>query len=470
MSKFLQYAIRGAAARPASVALPITIADSFPKQWNEYVNTRHRFNGVCCSRRSGKTNGAVIDVGKKCSERPGYRVLYINQTALQAELQMFRKLLKFLDKKRIPYRADRANLLVFFDNGSFFQAMGCNDVGAIKTKLGDGWDHVIVDEMQSYADRVLKELIDSAILPMVIDRSGSVTLQGTPGRTKAGFWYDIVHSGKSGFHMSHWTLFDNPLIDHDWQTVYASRGLTEKDAAVQREVFGKWETDPDSIVFCYDEKRNSWPLVDGVPTLPEQDPEHWRYCLGMDLGFHDATAIVVLGWREDDGEKRLWEVYSWQERGLDYFAVAAKFKEVVEKWLPSSICIDTGGAGARQMVESLKTLFGAFKYTTKPKSVLDSIGLVNDEFRTGRLKVDPRGLIAHDAAMVIWKEGKHEVEVCDSFHSDIMDALRYAHSCAWHYHSEAPPPEESEYDRRTRELERAREIAEDPYNPYRNCA
>jgi len=177
---------------------------------------------------------------------------------------------------------------------------------------------------------------------------------------------------------------------------------------------------------------------------------------------------VVLGWRMDDPKMRLWARYEWQERGLDYLKTAAKYKEVCERWQPQGICIDTGGHGARKIMESLKSVFSAFSYRLKPASLLDSIALVNDEFRTGRLLVDPNGLIANDANLVVWKPEKHEVEVSESFHSDIMAALRYAQCCAYHHQAETPAAEESDQDRRIRQWMERKAVADDPYNPYRS--
>ena len=99
--------------------------------------------------------------------------------------------------------------------------------------------------------------------------------------------------------------------------------------------------------------------------------------------------------------------------------------------------------------------------------LLASIALVNDELRTGRLLVDPNGLIAHDANLVVWKPNKHETEISETFHSDVMAALRYAHSCAYHYQAEAPSAPESDEDRRVRQWLERKAIREDPCNPYR---
>jgi hypothetical protein len=461
-------------------AIPITERDSFPKQWAE-VTSKSRFKTKKCSRRAGKTGGSVVETALDCTTKPGWRTLYINLTALNAQLQFFDPLQEFLRKKQIHFTANNSDLLIYFDNGSFVRAMGCDNIGEVKTKLGDKWDRIYVDEMQSYGDVVLKELIERAIMPTLVDRGGSLTCQGTPAVTKAGYWYDLYT--KSPFAHYGWTLFDNPFIQHDIQPILDARGLKLTDPIVRREYFGEDVIDPSAIVFKYESPRNDLPTCPaydrwGIPAFlgdayfyetmrPEPNHPAWRFAMGLDLGFSDHDAIVVLGWRMDDPHHRLYECWSWQENHLDYLKVADVFKRAVEKWMPQKICVDTGGHGARKIMESLKAVFSMFTFTMKPASVLDSISLVNDELRSGRMLIDPNGILAHDLGLVVWTDGKHEVEMSDAFHSDLAAALRYAHSCAYHYQSEGPPPVETDDDRRIRQWLEARAVREDPSNPYR---
>lgn len=479
-----------AAASRRSGSFPITELTSldprkpgrkFPKQW-EAVTCQERFMVNWSGRRASKTGTSILRTAKKNSEIPGRRVLYIHQTALNAQLQFFDPLVELLRRHGIAHHADNGSLLIYWTNGSFVRAMGCDNVGEVKTKLGDRWDEIIVDEMQDYADDVLYLLIDKAAIPTLIDNNGSLLCQGTPPVTLAGFWYELIT--KSSFHRLNWNLFDNPYIGHEAVEAYAKRGIGPGHPIYDREVLGKLVVDPNSIVYCYESPRNDiiaqqfrrdrWvyrgPTGREWPETNRPEPDHpaWRYSMGMDLGFRDHDAIVILGWRMDDAQKRLYECWSWQESHLDYLKLADVFKVAVEKWQPQKICVDTGGHGAVKVMESLRSAFSMYQFERKPASLLDSIALVNDEFRMGRLLVDPNGLIAHDAGLVVWKPGKHEAEVSKTFHSDVTEALRYAHHVAYHYQAEAPKDEgESDEERRIRQYMEMRAIREDPHNPYR---
>lgn len=485
----LSRVLKGAAQERRTTYEPITDLTSldprkpgrpFPKQWAA-VNCNALRMVNWSGRRASKTGTSILRTAKRNTEQPGRRVLYVHQTALNAQLQFFDPLLELLTRHSIPFTADHGDLLCYWSNGSFLRAMGCDNIGEVKTKVGDGWDEIIIDEMQDYADPVIRLLIDKAAIPTLIDNNGSLLCQGTPPVTKAGFWYELI--AKSGFFRLNWNLFDNPYIGHDALGAYKDRGIGPDHPIYKREVLGQIFVDPNAIVFEYESPRNDMPAakmqvapwkyvnVDGVewPEKYRPEPNHpaWRYGMGMDLGFSDNDAIVVLGWRMDDPLRRLYEVWSWQENHLDYMKLAAVFRLAVDRYHPQRICVDTGGHGARKIMESLKAAFSMYTYIMKPASVLDSIALVNDEFRTSRLLVDPDGLIAHDAGLVVWVEGKHNVEISETFHSDIMAALRYAHSCCYHYQAEAPAQPETEEDRHVRQYLEMKAVREDPHNPYR---
>ena len=452
----------------------------FPKQWEAVCSTA-RFAVNWSGRRASKTGTSILRTAKLNTERPGRRVLYIHQTALNAQLQFFDPLLELMVRLGIPHNADHGDNLCYWGNGSFLRSMGCDNVGEVKTKLGDRWDEIIVDEMQDYADEVLSLLIDKAAIPTLIDNNGSLLCQGTPPVTKAGFWYDLI--AKSQFKKFNWNLFDNPYIGHEAVEAYEARGIGPNHPIYRREVLGEIFVDPDALVFEYESPRNDIPPgqpardrwifrdPDGVewPETVRFEANHtaWRYAMGLDLGFSDHDAIVVLGWRMDDPARRLFECWTWQTNHLDYLKLVDVFRAAVEHWHPQKICVDTGGHGAKKIMESLKAVFGMYTFALKPASLLDSIALLNDELRTGRLLLDPHGLCAHDANLVVWKPNKHEVEVSETFHSDVMAALRYAHSCAYHYQAEAPAPEETDEDRHVRQWLERKAIRDDPHNPYR---
>ena len=456
----------------ASSELPITIEDSFPKQW-EFVICEARFICVMCSRRAAKTTGAIRYAAKYAQEHPGSRILYIHHTRGLGKAQFFstgdkRKpgLIEFLEQKRIPVSyKNETDVNVRLGNGSFVQVVGCDDAKDVGKKLGFFWDKIIIDECQEFHDEILERLVDKTILPTLIDNAGCLVMMGTPADVEIGVWYETItgKGNKSGAHQLRWTLLDNPFIRReDIISTMALRGYVidfehpeNNCAMVRREIFGHQVIDTEKLEYAYISAINDW-LPAGVPLV---DSDDWQYSMGIDIGGaeegNDKDACVVFGWLKTDPDHRIYERESWEET-QDSEEFVKRVMLTYNRWRPMvSACGDTGGAGANKMLEVLAKRFNGLQFTPKPTSVEVSMRLFNDEFRSGRMKVDPFGLIARDCKLCT-KSG--------IYHSDVMAAARYAHHGAYNFL--AKEPEENKYKnetideklRRERRARRADEI------------
>ena len=421
----------------APTAMPtVDVADSFAAQW-PYVSTTSRFNVLHCSRRAGKTHGEIRRACRIAFAKPGARILYIALVRKNARKHFFEPLREFLAAKGVPCEVNEVGMTVLLANGSYIECDSCDDIGDVPKFRGDKWDLVIVDEAQEHADEVISSLIDNAILPSLVDRKGSLDISGTPPPGgPVGYLYEVVAAGK--FTRYHWTLFDNPHIDpNEIAVVCEKRGLTPEHPIYRREFLGEFCVDTESLVYEYEPGRND------CVERPMLAADTWRYSMGVDLGFSDRDAICVLGWRKDDPDHKIYEAWSWQKNHLDVDQLAEVFVAAVKQWRPQAIIGDTGGHGAVKVLKSLQSRLHGYEIAPKPASLLESIALVNDELRTGRLFVDPKGPIAHDARLTTWAPGKLKQEVSDSYHSDILDAMRYAHHGAQHWRGKTPKPPKS---------------------------
>jgi hypothetical protein len=271
----------------------------------------------------------------------------------------------------------------------------------------------------------------------------------------------------SPFVKHEWSVLDNPFIEP--KTVAEKMALAgytvdfenprNNDPLVQREVFGLHAIDKTALTYCYEPGRNDW--ENGRP--PDTTVGEWRFAFGLDVGGanedNDRDACSVVGWKRDDAQHRLYDVEAWEARQLDSEEFATRSIETYRRWRPMvAACGDTGGAGANKAMATISKRVGGILWTPKPTSVDLSMRLLNDDFRSGRLKVDPHGIIARDCRLCT-KTGR--------YHSDVMAALRYGHHCATHFLGKAPPPPETDAERRIRQWLARKEAQEDPYNPYR---
>jgi len=445
------WAIELTAARAAAQSWrPITFEEDFPgfdAAW-AVCNDETRFQVWDCSRRAAKTGTASRRTVKRSSERKNHRTLYIHRTRNLAKMQFFETgeavgsqanpgVMELLKRHGIEEaKHDGTELWVRLRNGALVQAVGCDDMKAVDSKLGFQWDDVLIDECQDHDDELLRRLVDKTLLPTMIDRGGTLTLMGTPPEVEDGLWWEVSTPGSGAtFKIQHWTLLDNPFIDRNKLIeVYAERGLpinfddpSKNSAVVQREIFGIHIIDPESLTYCYQSGPafNDWPVM-GIPGL---DSDKWRYSIGIDIGGmdpgDDEDAIVVLGWRMDDPTRSIYERESWKDKA-DSHDFQEKVGEMFKRWQPMQG--GCGDAGADKMLAYWKKRFGGLELAKKPSDLDVSQRLLNDEFRSRRLKLNPLGVVAKAAKTC--RKGKHE--------ADAMAACRYAFHGAYNWLAKAP--------------------------------
>jgi hypothetical protein len=445
---------------------PVTYERNFPgfdKAWAACTDET-QFQVWDCSRRSAKTGTATRRTVMRSSERANHRTLYIHHTRTLAKMQFFETgeavgsqanpgVIELLRQHGIAEsRHDLSELWVRLTNGSFVQAVGCDDIRDVDRKLGYQWDDILIDECQDHRDDILRRLVDKTLLPTLVDRGGSLTLMGTPPEVLVGIWQEVSDpNSQTRFKRHHWTLLDNPFIaPENIVKVYEGRGFvidfddpTNNDPVVQREIFGLHVIDPAKFVYCYSPLANDY--GDADEALFKRDGI-WRFAMGIDIGGveedNDADAITVLGWMTDDPERRIWEREVWSDRG-DSEEFVDRIEKTYHEWQPMvGVCGDTGGAGAVKALASFKKRIRAgFDFTPKPTSAETSQRLLNDDLRSRRFRTRPKGLLGRSAQLCL--RGKHE--------HDIMASARYAHHCAYHFLAKEPAKKaetQDEIDRR----------------------
>ena len=428
--------------QPPSDWTSVTEADSFPKQW-EAITDESNGQVWHCSRRAAKTYGIRLRTVKRSSERPGWRTLIIHHTRLLGKQQVYETgdaknpgIREMLRSHRIPeIHHDSTELNITLGNSSFVQIVGCDDANEVGKKLGFLWNDIVIIECQEFDDGLLERLVDKTILPTLIDRGGSLTMEGTPADIEDGVWYKAIT--EPGFVKHHWTLLDNPFIDRqNIIDAMAIRGFVidfehpeRNHVLIQREIFGLQVIDPAKLIYPYIPGVNDWPHS-GIPFL---DASTWRFSMGVDIGGvsedNDSDACVVWGWRANDPEHSLWEREAWVSKG-DSEKFCDEVEATYHRWRPMvAVCADTGGAGAVKALATISKRIKGLKFTPKPTDKELSQRLLADEFRSGRARVNPLGHIARGAKTCI--KDKHEV--------DVMAAARYGHHGVYNFLAEAEP-------------------------------
>jgi hypothetical protein len=275
----------------------------------------------------------------------------------------------------------------------------------------------------------------------------------------------------------HWDMFAHDLPDSKArkrarvETVIKNKGLSWEHPIIQRQYLGLRVRDPSNQAYEYQQGRNDYD-----PRTVDFDRPGWLHAVGLDLGFQDRDAVVVLAWRMDDQDRRVYVRFVWQRNHLSTDSLAYVVGLASAVYRPVVWTGDTGGHGA---VKVLQTLMERLRIAINPKppDVMVSLGFVNDDLRTGRLllpteDVETKRLEVAAAKMYAgrptqlaevgalladsWAQVGGELAKVPKIvkpttlkvsinpkgpnHSDVSEALRYAHAGAMNWLATAPTP------------------------------
>lgn len=406
----------------------------FPEQL-KFVRDKSRFKTGCCSRRAGKSIGAAAYFYETGLARSNISMLYLAPTLKQAKRILWKPLKDIAKDRDIPVKFNDSEYTVTFENGSILYLSGAKDASEVSKYLGYPLALVIIDESQAFR-AYLQELVDDVLGPTLYDYAGTVVLLGTPGPVPAGYFYETTNNKHWSHH--HWTMFQNPylkiksgrdpleLVLEDCDRM----GLTLESPRIQRNAYGRWVVDSDSLVFRYGPHNHFADLPPG---------KDWTYVIGADLGWSDADAVAVIGWCELGPEVYLIEEWIRAKSGIT--ELAQTLQGMVENYSPLGIVMDTAGLGTK-IAEECRRRFGLPIEATKKSEKYAHIELLNDAMRRGHFRAKNSSRFAQDCYLVEWDRDKStgdRLVIADAYHSDICDAVLYAYRKAlgWLY---TPPP------------------------------
>ncbi len=404
-----------------------------------FVLDPNPFKVAVTTRRAGKTIACVADLVYSALSNPACTFIYINRSRRDAKQVVWKEFKKLIDKFGIKATFNESELSITLANKSMIYLAGASDRTSIEDFRGLAIKKVYLDESQSFPDYI-KELIDDVLAPALMDSNGSLVMIGTPGPIPSGYFYEVDHNPAWAHHS--WSFFDN----HMWPSIRSGevthqqmldrelkrRGVTSEDPSIQREWYGKWIKDENSLVYKYN------PLINDYNGLPQGD---WTYILGVDIGFSDSDAIALLAYSTTSPNTYLLEERI--EKQQDITSLVAQIEAIRARYDVTKIVIDTGGLGKKIAEEIIKRFQVPMVAAEKVRKV-EYIELMNDALRTGRLKIKANSRFAQDSMKVEWDHDHSTPEkrvVSKRFHSDICDAVLYAWRESYSFSYQAPKEE-----------------------------
>lgn len=409
------------------------------KEQYDFIMDPARFKVAVCGRRSGKTTACAAHLIHEATSKKNRICLYITLSRLNAKRIIWTELLRINREYFLNGEIKEGELSIRFENGSVIYLSGAMDSGQIELFRGLGVSLCYIDEAQSFRGYI-KDLVNDILGPALLDYRGTLAVIGTPGPVPSGFFYEVYHS-KEAWSAHHWTMWQNPYIaiksGQSHQQVLLDeltrRGVKMDDASIQREFFGKWVLDSDSLLLHYNADENHF--EDG----PKQK---LNYIMGIDIGFDDADAIAVLAWGEQSPVTYLVEEFVGAKQTLSELAV--KIEELQRKYGVAKMMIDEGGLG-KKLAEELRRRFHLPVQPADKARKMENIAFLNDALRTKRFMAKKNSRFAQDSYLVEIDRDQStpdRIKLKDSYHSDIIDAVLYAfkESPAFTYQEPKPTP------------------------------
>lgn len=369
--------------------------------------------------------------------------LYITLSRANAKKLVWRELLKINQEYDLGGDPDHTELSMTFPNKSVIYCSGAKDATEIEKFRGLALKICYIDECQSFRNYI-EELINDVIAPALLDHNGSICLIGTPGPVPTGYFYECSHKldtwSKHG-----WSFFENPMLPALKKNIthldmlndeLKRRGVTMTDPSIQREYFGKWVLDSDSLWIHYDETLNDYNALSNLPTIK------YNYILGIDLGYEDSDALAVLGWSDSEATTYLVEECVVNKQGLT--ELVEQIQRLQKKYDISKMIIDEGGLG-KKLAEEMRRRHHLPVQAADKARKQENVAFLNDSLRTKRFRAKRASKFAQDSHLVEIDRDKStpdKIVLSKKYHSDIIDAVLYAfkESPAYTYQVEKTKP------------------------------
>lgn len=343
-----------------------------------FINDPSRFKSLLCSRRSGKSMAAGIYLAITALKYPRSTCLYLALTKQSAKTTMVKDIFEELQiKYNIDYIHNRNEQSITFANGSIIYLIGldANEKEAAKLR-GQKPKLVIIDECQSF-NQNLEDIINQTLRASLSDLRGTVCMLGTCGNRIDSYFFKATTGLLPEWSNHSWTAFDNPHQAVQWKedidAQIAANPLVVETPNFRQEYLNEWIIDRDRIVYKFNEDRN---VVSGIPD------NKYHYLLGVDTGYVDESAFVVVAYAEND--PNLYVVETYKKAKMIAFDLATKIKHYINEYSPDRIVIDGQN---KIVVEEIRQRYGIPLTVADKIGKVDFIELLNSDLIKGTIKL-----------------------------------------------------------------------------------
>lgn len=404
---------------------PGVLAACFDRQ-KQVICHPSRFKAARCSRRAGKSEMAGAYLAKTALENPDSISVYLALTRKSAKRIMWRILKRISKKHGLDVTFKETELIAQFPNGGQIILAGANDESTAEDLRGNAYHLVVIDEVASYRGH-LDEMIDEILIPALTDYKGTLLLIGTPTSDFGSMFYRATAAPSAEWTAFHWTMHDNPFIEGPDEVISdlkRRKRWADDNPILLREYYGQWTKNDSELVYRFNPQRN---VATQLPQLAE-------HVLGIDLGFRDACAFVVLGF--DRSSPAVYVRKAFKQSGLLPSEVAGIVSELSRTFGFTAIVCDEGGLG-KSIAEEFRRRFGLPVKPAEKTQKRAYIELCNSDFVDGKIKVPEDCPLIEEWTTILWDELRKLPAEGQEDH--LSDAFLYAWRECRHYLYEEPP-------------------------------
>jgi hypothetical protein len=456
-----------ASVEAADATVQSDLREGLSEPQQEWWDIEAPTKALLCGRRAGKsTLLAAWLVDGAIGAPPNSLCVYLSQTRAQAETNLWIPIKDAAKRCGTPHKINEAKLTITFEGGGRILLAGTDSKRELEKIRGKAIVRAAVDECGSMRPSDLAYLHRDVLHPACMDHGGELAFAGTPGMTCEGYWYEMTREGSEmGVPCMRWTARENPFIadaDAYFAQTLETFGWTTETPTYIREYLGCWVRDIGDLVFPV-EKQN---FTIELPTHNAKGfllaPVSWRYVIGVDLGYVDATSFSVVACHPDLPRR---EFIVQTEKHTKWLPdqVHQRLEDLRREYGAAVVVLDIGGLG-KPYSETLKRK-GFHHEPAEKTEKAAQVRLVRDSLLSGTLFVltgEQNKALLDEWSTMGWDTKREKPHPSSEDHAS--DATIYALRRLRHYSQTEPAPGPSPGSREAVEAEakriRDRRIAE----------
>jgi len=381
---------------------PVWLTPGFDAQ-NKMIEDPSRLKAVQCTRRAGKTYGAVQYACKEAYENDGVSIVIIGLTRMSVKRIIYKDILKVINRNyKLGIAFNETELTATFPNGSIIYLVGVDQSPDQMDKLlGQKYKLAIIDEAAFYRQD-LRKVVYEILKPATADYLGTIVLISTSSDITKGLYFDIMHGKEPGWSVHKWTAYDNPFMAEVWdqeiKEMIANDPQIVETPMFKRMYLNEWHLDTNALIYKFSDAN----ITHTLPQLPEKG---WNTVLALGVGYEEEKGFVLGQYHDFD--PTLYIVDAYKHTNMDFAYASKHIKEVDQTYNLDTVLV----YGAHKDFTHELSLREDLMIVGAPDNAKnDFIKLVNTDLKRGIIKLigNTTEQLQDEWSNLIWDERKKE--------------------------------------------------------------